>query len=43
VAPLAVTEVAAFVVAVGARAAVVLKLRIVPFVVPVAFEAATRK
>ena len=44
VAPLAVTEVAAFVVTVGAgAAAVVLKLRIDPFDVPAALEAATRK
>jgi hypothetical protein len=44
VAPLAVTEVAAFVDAVGGRSGmVVVKLRIVPFVVPAALEAATRK
>jgi hypothetical protein len=43
VAPLAVTKVAAFVTAVGARATGVPKLAIDPFVVPVGLEAATRK
>jgi hypothetical protein len=43
VAPSVVTEVAAFVDAVGARPTVVVKLAIVPFVVPVALEAAARK
>jgi hypothetical protein len=44
VAPPDVTEVAVFVAAVGAmEVAVVLKLAIAPFVVPVALEAAARK
>ena len=44
VAPVVVIEVAAFVVTVGATAAaVVVKLAIDPFAVPVALEAATRK
>ena len=44
VAPLDVTEVAAFVVTVGdGRGTAVLKERIDPFAVPVALEAATRK
>ena len=42
-APPAVTEVAAFVVAVGGGVAAVLKVRIDPFAVPPAFEAAARK
>jgi hypothetical protein len=41
--PPEVTEVAALVVAVGGRAATVLKLRIDPFTVPPAFDPATRK
>jgi hypothetical protein len=36
-------EVAAYVVTVGARAAVALNVRIEPFAVPAALEAATRK
>jgi hypothetical protein len=43
VAPPDVTEVAALVDTVGGRAATVLKLRIDPFTVPPAFEAAARK
>ncbi len=44
VAPLIVMEAAAFVVAAGGRSGmVVVKLRIVPFVVPLALEAAARK